>query len=96
MRLSTNVYRAPPSDTQKNHPCSRNARRVTPGTEAAASFSMQLLGTRRQSQPDIFNDTYKIAREAWINAFEHSAAGKIELRIPQHALLLIVTTSVRE
>ena len=33
---STDFYRAPASDTQRNHSFSRNGRRVTPGGEAAA------------------------------------------------------------
>ena len=55
------------------------------GTELAGDhesrYTMTLVGTPRALDAIVFTETYRIAREAMINAFHHAHAGKIEVEL---------------
>jgi signal transduction histidine kinase len=44
-------------------------------------FSLSVIGTPQALGPIVFNEVYRIGREALINAFQHSKAAKIELEL---------------
>jgi signal transduction histidine kinase len=47
----------------------------------ASLFSLSVVGTPQALGPIVFNEVYRIGREALINAFQHSHAAKIELEL---------------
>ena len=49
--------------------------------DRTARYSMTLVGTPRPLDAIVFTETYRIAREAMINAFQHANAGKIEVEL---------------
>ena len=51
----------------------------------SSRFSLTVVGTPRPVEPVVFDDAYRIAREALINAFQHSGASKIEAEITYSA-----------
>lgn len=51
------------------------------GGDKASLFSLSVVGTPRALGPIVFNEVYRIGREALINAFQHSQAKKIELEL---------------
>jgi ligand-binding sensor domain-containing protein len=44
-------------------------------------FSLTVVGVPQPTEPVIFDESYRIAREALINAFQHSKAAKIEAEV---------------
>jgi signal transduction histidine kinase len=44
-------------------------------------FSLTIVGEPKPLAPVVFNESYRIAREALINAFQHSQARKIEVEV---------------
>lgn len=53
-------------------------------------FSLTVVGEARPIGPIVFNESYRIAREALINAFQHSHAIKIEVEITYNESRLCV------
>jgi signal transduction histidine kinase/ligand-binding sensor domain-containing protein len=49
--------------------------------DSASLFSLSVVGTSQALAPIVFNEVYRIGREALINAFQHSQATKIELEL---------------
>jgi signal transduction histidine kinase/ligand-binding sensor domain-containing protein len=47
----------------------------------ASLFSLTIVGQPKPLAPVVFNESYRIAREALINAFQHSQARKIEVEV---------------
>jgi len=47
----------------------------------ASLFSLSVVGPPQALAPIVFNEVYRIGREALINAFQHSHAAKIELEL---------------
>jgi signal transduction histidine kinase len=44
-------------------------------------FSLTIVGNQKPLTPVVFNESYRIAREALINAFQHSQARRIEVEV---------------
>jgi signal transduction histidine kinase/ligand-binding sensor domain-containing protein len=49
--------------------------------DRASVFSLTVVGTPKALGPIVFNEVYRIAREALANAFRHSNASKIEVEL---------------
>jgi len=51
------------------------------GHDHTSLFSLTILGEPKPLVPVVFNESYRIAREAIMNAFQHSRAQKIEVEL---------------
>jgi signal transduction histidine kinase len=67
---------------------SLNAEEPLPGTE----YSVKVIGRRRELQPLVSDEVFKIAREAIANAFQHASAGRVAVTLSYRlrSLYLIV------
>ncbi|HKR22540.1 MAG TPA: sensor histidine kinase [Pyrinomonadaceae bacterium] len=61
-------------------------------TNGPRDYRVIVEGTQRQLRPIIRDEVYRIGREALVNAFRHSQAGKIEVELeysPKHLRVLV-------
>jgi signal transduction histidine kinase len=66
---------------------SLNAEEPLPGTE----YSVKVIGRKRELQPLVSDEVFKIAREAIANAFQHASAGRVAVTLTYRLKSLCLT-----
>lgn len=71
-----------------------NAEQTRPGTE----YSVKAIGRKRELQPLVSDEVFKIAREAVVNAFQHASAENVGVTLTYRltSLNLIVVDNGRD